>query len=239
VPGAIAPVSLHVTTRQGHGPHERLKIIELLLDLGARSAADVEALGVRLLDPVTWPKRIARLGGGMVQARSLDDRFGCAALVEAAGRLSKNPPPIPTVLAWSVQEEVGLRGGRVLAGRFRACREVIAVDSFTVGFGPRDNRQFDGPRPGLGPVLRCHDATTMVPDELRLGLLSKAQSLGFSPQYGYMPGGNDASVFADSGARAFALGVCVQYSHSQAERCHLGDVAQLSDLLTAWCLSEI
>ncbi len=235
VPGAIAPVSLHVTTRQGHGPHERLKIADLLLDLGARSAPEVAELGVKLLDPVTWPKRIDRLGGGLVQARSLDDRFGCATLIEAAGRLASRQPPIPTVLAWSVQEEVGLRGARVLAGRFRQCREVIAVDSYTVGQGPRDNRQFDGPRPGGGPVLRCHDATTLVPDELRLELLSKAQSLGFDLQYGYMPGGNDASVFADSGARVLALGACVQYSHSQAERCSLSDLARLSDLLTAWC----
>jgi putative aminopeptidase FrvX len=237
VPGAIAPVSLHVTERQGLGPQARLKINDLLLDLGARSAAEVAALGVRLLDSVTWPKRIERLGGGLVQARSLDDRFGCAALLMAAAELARNEPALPTVLAWSVQEEVGLRGARELAARFCGCHEVIAVDSYTVGRGPRDNRQFDGPVPGGGPVLRSWDSTVLVPDDVRAALLAKADALGYALQYGYMPGGNDASLFAGTGARTFALGVCVQYSHSQAERCHLGDVAQLAKLLGAWCRS--
>jgi putative aminopeptidase FrvX len=238
VPGAIAPVSLHVTDRQGLGPQARLKISDLLLDLGAKSAEDVAALGVRMLDPVTWPKRIQRLGGGLVQARSLDDRFGCAALLAAAAELARQEPELPTVLAWSVQEEVGLRGARELAGRFCGCREVIAVDSFTVGLGPRDSRQFDGPLPGNGPVLRSWDATILVPDEVRAKLLAKAAGLGFQLQYGYMPGGNDASVFAGTGARVFDLGVCIQYSHSQAERCHLGDLEQLAGLLAAWCRSD-
>jgi putative aminopeptidase FrvX len=238
VPGAIAPVSLHVTERQGLGPRERLKISDLLLDLGAKSAEDVAALGVSMLDPVTWPKRIEQLGNGMVQARSLDDRFGCAALLSAAIELAREEPAIPTVLAWSVQEEVGLRGARELAGRFRGCREVIAVDSYTVGRGPRDNRQFDGPEPGGGPVLRSWDGTVLVPDDVRTALLAKARELGTELQYGYMPGGNDASVFAGTGARVFALGVCVQYSHSQAERCHLADVERLAQLLSAWCRSD-
>lgn len=238
VPGALAPVSLHVTERQGLGPGARLKISDLLLDLGAKSAEDVAALGVKLLDSVTWPKRIERLGGGLVQARSLDDRFGCAALVAAAVALARDEPAVPTVLAWSVQEEVGLRGARELAGRFCGCREVIAVDSFTVGQGPRDNRQFDGPLPGGGPVLRSWDGTVLVPDDVRAALLAKAERLDIPLQYGYMPGGNDASVFAGTGARVFALGVCVQYSHSQAERCHLGDITELADLLALWARSD-
>jgi putative aminopeptidase FrvX len=123
--------------------------------------------------------------------------------------------------------------------QFAACREVIAVDSFTVGLGPRDNRQFDGPRLGGGAVLRCWDATVLVPDELRWRLLDKARGLGIELQYGYMPGGNDASVFAESGARTFAFGVPVQYSHSAAERIHLDDLTALVGLLVAWCGSAI
>jgi len=239
VPGCVAPVSLHVTERQGHGPKERMKIKDLLLDLGAMSPAEVAALGVCLLDSVTWPKAISRLYGDLVQARSLDDRFGCAALVATALQLQQNPPSVPVALAWSVQEEVGLRGARALIPQFATCREVIAVDSFTVGLGPRDNRQFDGPRPGGGAVLRCWDSTVLVPDELRWQLLDKARGLGIELQYGYMPGGNDASVFSQGGASTFAFGVPVQYSHSAAERIHMGDLYTLIELLVAWCSSTL
>ena len=181
------------------------------------------------------PKTIWRLYGDLVQARSLDDRFGCCALCLCAAELRRDPPSVPTVLAFSVQEEVGLRGSHVLARRFASCDEVIAVDSFAVGSGPRDSKQYDVVRPGDGPVLRCWDSTMLVPDDVRQRLLAKVAALGCELQYGFMPGGNDASVFESSGARVFGLTVPVQYSHTAAERIHLGDLARLVTVLTAWC----
>ncbi len=239
VPGCMAPVSLHVTTRQGHGPDKRMSASDLHLDLGVRSAEAVASLGVKVLDSITWPKVVTRLAGELVQARSLDDRFGCTALLLTAAALWKSPPDVPTVLAWAVQEEVGLRGARLLARRFPQCREVIAVDSYTIGGGPRDNTQFDGPRLGGGAAFRCWDATTLLPDAERRSTLAKLESLGHTLQYGHMPGGNDASVFEDSGARILAFGVPLQYSHSAVERIHLGDLAALTALLEDWCRTAI
>jgi putative aminopeptidase FrvX len=237
VPGCIAPVSLHVTQRQGLGPKARLEITDLLLDLGCSSAGEVAGLGVALLDSVTYMKQPQRVGPGgqLVQARSLDDRFGCTALVEVALALQAAPPEVPTVLAWVVQEEVGLRGSAVLAQRFAQCAEVIAVDSYTIAATPRDNQQFAAARLGGGPVLRCFDATTLVPDSMRRALLDKTAALGCDVQYGYMPGGNDASVFEAGGAGVLGFGVPLTYSHSAVERIHLGDLAGLCALLIAWC----
>ena len=72
VPGCIAPVSLHVTQRQGLGPKHRLEIHELLLDLGCTSAQEVAGLGVALLDSVnvaeaSYPCRAGRLAGAGAQ----------------------------------------------------------------------------------------------------------------------------------------------------------------------------
>jgi len=239
VPGCIAPLSHHVSIRSHAASPRRLDAEDLMLDLGATSPGEVSEVGVALLDTVTWPKRIDRLCGGLVQARSLDDRFGCVALSAAAQALIQNPPDIPTVLAWSVQEEVGLRGARTLAKRFADCSEVIAIDSFAVGSGPRDNKQYDAVKAGLGPALRSWDSTTLVPDSTRRLLLEKAEKLGFKLQSGFMPGGNDASMFEASGARVFGLTIPVQYSHSAAERVHLVDLAKLTDMLVSWCQSTL
>lgn len=239
VPACIVPVSHHVTFGQGYAAKERLAQRDLLLDAGARSMEDALQLGLRLLDPVTWPKTITRLPHGVVQARSLDDRFGCAALVMAAQQLRQQPPPVPTVIAWSVQEEVGLRGGRALAERFKQCTEVIAIDSFCVGAGPRDSKQWVSASLGAGPVLRSWDSTTLVPDAVRASLLDKAAGLDCPLQYGYMAGGNDASMAEYTGARVFGLSVCVQYSHTNSERIHLGDLARLAGLITAWCGTQV
>jgi putative aminopeptidase FrvX len=239
VPGCISPVSLHVTQRSNMGPAGRLKIEELFLDVGATSEAECRALGIDVLDSVTWPKQLTSLAGRLVQGRSLDDRFGCAALLALAERLLETPPPVPTVLAWAVQEELGLRGARVLAQRFPWLREVIAVDSVTVGSGPRDNRQFDAVRLGGGPAIRAWDATTMMPEASFREALSLAEKIGVPLQYGFMQGGNDASVFEPSGARVLGLGVPLAYSHSNVERIHMGDLAGLVELLSNWCLNSL
>lgn len=234
VPGCIATVSHHVTFGPGLSPKERLAQKDLLLDLGAGSATEVAALGVAVLDPVTWPKRFTALAGGCVQARSLDDRFGCCALTASAAELLTVPPSVPTVFAWSVQEEVGLRGARALAQRFASCPVVIAIDSFTTGTGPRDSKLWDNVKLGSGPVLRSLDATTIVPDHMRRELLRSAAGLGFELQFGFMAGGNDASMFESNGARVFGLSVPVQYSHTNVERIHQGDLEQLIRLIIAW-----
>lgn len=235
LPAAVVPVSLHITDRQGLGPKHRLGPSELLLDVGADSAEGVAELGISLLDSVTWPKSYERVGDDWVQARSLDDRFGCAALVELAARLKDNAPGVPTVLAWAVQEELGLRGARALATRFRSCSEVIAIDSMTTGTGPRDNRQFDAVQPGHGAALRSYDSTVIVGEPDRRAILGRARELGHELQVGFMPGGNDASVFQDGNALCFAFGVALQYSHSMVERIRLGDLESLCDLLGDWC----
>ncbi len=238
IPAVFSPVSHHVTFRTGVFKDKRISVEDLMLDMGAKSLEEVTALGVRLLDSVTFPKRFRRLAGGFVEARSLDDRFGCAALVMLAARLAEKPPPVSTVLAWAVQEEVGLRGARALASKYSP-EEAIAIDSFTVGTGPRDNRQFDAVKPGGGAVLRALDSTTIVPDSVREAILDKAAALGVSLQYGYMPGGNDASMFEAGGARVFGFGVPVEFSHTAAERIHFGDLENLVELLAAWCASDI
>jgi putative aminopeptidase FrvX len=234
VTGCIAPQSLHVTVRQGQGRRERVEVKDLVLDLGVSDAEAVDDLGVKLLDTVTWPKSCHVNKHGLVMARSIDDRFGCAALVALAAELKEAHLSEPVILAWSVQEEIGLRGARQMPF-FGALREVIAVDSFTVGHGPFDNRRFDGPFIGGGPVFRCFDATTLVPDEMRKRVLAKAAGLGTKLQYGYMPGGNDASVFSRGETVPLPFGICVQYSHTQAERCLISDLKELTLFLAAWC----
>ena len=51
------------------------------------------------------------MGEGMVKGKALDDRVGCAMLVE----ILKRDYPFDLYGVFTVQEEVGLRGARVAA----------------------------------------------------------------------------------------------------------------------------
>jgi putative aminopeptidase FrvX len=53
-------------------------IRDMWIDIGARSRAEAEELGVRVGDLGTYEKRFSRLGrGDLVCATSIDDRAGC------------------------------------------------------------------------------------------------------------------------------------------------------------------
>ena len=54
---------------------------------------------------------IVEFGDGLLKAKAIDDRLGCAVLLT----LLKNQPPIDTWFVFTVQEEVGLRGAATAA----------------------------------------------------------------------------------------------------------------------------
>ena len=117
VPGVIANKSHHATA-----PEEKYRVVpypEVAVDAGFSSAADVAAAGVDIGSPVVYAPRAVALAGGRIAGTSIDDRAGCAAIVEAA-RLLAALPDRPTVhFVFSTQEEFNLRGALVAAGRSR------------------------------------------------------------------------------------------------------------------------
>src|SRR4030066_248850 len=77
------------------------------IDIGEASKSAAEAK-VKPGDRATFATRFRRLGP-CVMAKALDDRLGVATLIE----LVQNPPDgIELLAAFTVQEEVGLRGAR-------------------------------------------------------------------------------------------------------------------------------
>jgi putative aminopeptidase FrvX len=61
---------------------------EILIDTGHGSKQAVEAAGVRIGTPVVYQARIIELAGDRVAGPSVDDRAGCAALLEIARGLA-------------------------------------------------------------------------------------------------------------------------------------------------------
>jgi putative aminopeptidase FrvX len=82
VPGVIGVRSVHLW--RGRSPGDQPATIERLwVDVGARNRADVQALGIEMLDPVSrdWPRwTYADLVAGPAAA----DRVGCAAVAAAS-----------------------------------------------------------------------------------------------------------------------------------------------------------
>src|SRR6266403_289305 len=122
---------------QGH-PQQQ----ELFLDTGARSAAEVQALGISPGDPVAPVSDFAVLANNRYLAKAWDDRVGCAVMLEVMRRLAKSPHPNQVFYVGTVQEE----GSIEMRGAATSARIINPDIGFSLEVGiPNDV-------PGPGPL---------------------------------------------------------------------------------------
>ena len=204
------------------------------IDPGTGGRAATQALGVRVGQTVTSPKRYVRLLGPKATGRSFDDRVGCAALVLAVRRLDPSRLKHTVIFIWSVREEIGLEGAQAAAAALglRPAR-VHAVDTFVSADAPFERRNFAVAPLGKGPVARALDNSAVTPPAYVDSLSMLATAHGIPLQIGTTNGGNDGSAFSDWGVPDVPLGWPLRYSHSPAEVVDLRDVAGLADIVTA------
>ncbi|MCE4611718.1 MAG: M42 family metallopeptidase [Desulfurococcales archaeon] len=195
---------------------------ELRIDVGATSREEAEEIGIKILDPAVFSKSWIELGGGRaVAVRSLDDRAGVAILLAIAEMIAEGEikPNWRVLLAWTVQEEVGLRGAQFIASKFKAdaalivdtmacCREEITGDV----------------KPGGGPVLRALDNQYIAPPGLREWILNSAREAGVKITVSTAGGSTDAAALQRSGIPSVALGIPVRYAHSIVEMAFKSDI---------------
>src|SRR5258708_17487239 len=93
---------------------ERTKLIprdQVFLDVGAKNAAEVAALGLAPGDPVAPEAPFAEMKGTQnYLGKAWDDRPGCPVLAEAINHLQRSRHPNQLYFVATVQEEIGLRG---------------------------------------------------------------------------------------------------------------------------------
>ena len=125
VPGVIGAKPIHLTSRD-----ERRRPIssdELRIDIGPENEKKA-----KVGDWATFATTFTRLGSS-IRAKALDDRFGVATLIEL---VRQAPPNIDLLAAFTVQEEVGLRGAKA--------RGLHARPAYGDGFGLHTGVGFAG-----------------------------------------------------------------------------------------------
>jgi putative aminopeptidase FrvX len=237
VPAVLAP-------RDSVGPAPRRAPIAMVggrpelqvrVDPGTGTRAGTEALGIRAGDAVTMPKRYVPLSGARATARSFDDRVGVAAALLALRRLDPARLRHEVLFVFSVREETGLTGARVVAAATAAERpaRVYALDTFVSSDGPRDPTSFALTRLGDGPVARAVDNSSVTPPAVLDSLVALARTRRIPLQVGTTNGGNDGSVFTRWGVVNVPIGWSLRYAHGPAEVIDLRDLVALADLTLA------
>ena len=205
----------------------------LTVYLGVASAREAAALGIHAGSTVTMPKRMFRIGLHRGLARGFDDRAGSTALILALRRIDPARLHRRVIFAWSVGEEVGLDGSKVLAARLRNLAEVHPIDTFVSSDSPIESQRFAAALLGKGPVLRAMDNGYLAPRELIDAFLGVAKRARIPVQVGFTGGATDGMEFLADGAAMLPFSWPGRYSHSPIEVADLRDVESLARLIVA------
>jgi len=170
VAGVIGSKPPHVLT-----PDEAKKAVELgdlYIDIGVSSQEEVKKLGIDLGTTGTFdvPFRHAK-SNFMVIGKALDNRAGCAAALKLFESFSRKPSPGTVVFAFTVQEELGMRGATVAP--YSALPDVALVFESAVAADSPDVRPRDRILTvGKGPALRVMD-NSMITQRLMYEYMKK------------------------------------------------------------------
>jgi endoglucanase len=187
LPGVIIWTPIHRNRDQS-----TVKLANLRIDIGATSKD--EALGkARRGTPITFDTTFSEIdGGALMRGKAIDDRGGCSLLIDI---LQGNAFPVEIVAAFTVQEEIGLRGARVAAQRTKPDVALVlegttANDVPNPTAGPDDTSEpVPTCRQGAGPVLTILDSSMIVRPALLRFLSDTAARAKIPFQYKSSPGG--------------------------------------------------
>lgn len=239
--GSKGPVRAITGIRDVHlvPPEERTRVYPreaIFLDVGARTAAEVSALGIGPGDPVVPDAPFMVLNGTEnYLGKAWDDRVGCAVIIEAMRRLRSTPHPNQIFYAATAQEEVGVRGAHTASDVIKpdigiALEGGVTVD--TPGTRPEESQV----RLGTGPGLFLYDSSAL-PNRKFVALIKQvAKDQSIPLQLDLVQGyGDDSAEIQKSngGVPTVNLVVPVRYTHAHNGVINRKDFDRMVDLLVA------
>jgi endoglucanase len=198
-----------------------IKFEDMHIDIGANSREEAEKL-VSLGDLVVYDDDMREFGDGFIKTKAIDDRVGCSVMI----KLIESDLPYDCSFAFTVQEEVGLRGSYPAA--FRVEPEIaIVIEGTTAADLPSvtDVRKICKARGGV--VIPFMDAGTIYNREL-FGIFTKLAEKNNIPWQTktVVAGATDAAAIQRSRSGVKTLGIAAPVRNLHSQSC----VVKISDM---------
>ncbi len=218
IPGVIGCKAVHLLTAEEKKSVPALK--EMFIDIGMAGKAEAEK-SVSPGDAVSFEDTIVYFGDGFIKAKAIDDRAGCAVMIE----LMESTLPCDCWFAFTVQEEVGCRGA-LAASRSIAPDICLVLEGTTAADIPGVAGAERICRLGNGVVIPFMDNGTIYDRSLYqlLGALADENDIPWQTKT-RIAGGTDASAIQRSGTGARVAAVSVPIRNIHTPSC----VAKLAD----------
>ncbi len=199
-------------------PSELPTIDKMYIDVGA---SDKQHLTRKVGDLASFSRPFVDMGERLM-AKAMDDRIGCAVLLQTLLELPHAPHDVFAV--FTVQEEVGLRGATTSA--FGVEPDVaIALDVTLSGDTPEAWPM--AVSLGAGPAIKVKDRGMLAHPGVKNWMAGTAQHLGIPYQFEVLEvGTTDAMAIQTSraGVAAGVLSIPCRYVHTPSEMVDFNDV---------------
>jgi endoglucanase len=231
IPGVIGLQAIH--RADGQTFRRATEIEKLTVDIGAKSEGDAKN-AAPLGTAITFATQFRPLGAAWA-GKAFDDRAGCAILIQL---LQSDRCPFDLYGAFTVQEEVGLRGARVAAYTVDPDVSFSLEGTLADDLPKREEEHDTSPTTelGRGPAITVMDRSYITPPRLLSYVLQTAEDHDVPYQL-KQPGisGTEAGGThrARSGIPAITIAVPCRYIHSPVSLVAPDDVAATHALIDA------
>ncbi len=224
VKGVIGAKAVHLQKEEER--KKELKTENLYIDIGAGSKEEAEK-SVKVGDYAAF--LVEPSGEELITGKAMDNRAGCAALLE----ILRRDLPYSFTAVFTVQEEVGCRGGTVASYRLnpRAALVVETTGSFDT---PEVEEKEYSTCLGKGPALTLMDGSVITHPRVLERLISVAEELGVPYQFRRYTGSfTEAGVtsFSREGVLSGVVSTPCRYIHSSTSMLRRSDWEHLVELL--------
>jgi len=225
IPGVIGGKPVHLMDADER--KRKVPLDGLRIDIGLAGKANVG-------DRAGFATKFKRVGPSIL-SKSIDDRIGVATVIE----LLKNAPAnVDVCAAFTVQEEIGLRGAKVAAQYFNP-DVAIAIDSTPANDLPMhddsENMAYNT-QLGFGPAIYIADGSTLHDPRLVRFLTETAEAEKIPFQFRQPGGGgtnSGAIQRALAGIPTVSISVPHRYTHSPVSISRIDDWKNMLNLLHA------
>lgn len=230
-PGVVIWTPIHKNRDQNV-----VKLSSLRIDIGA-STKDGVAGAARTGDLVAFDSKFMELSDKVLRGKAFDDRVGCSLLVDV---LQGGPYPVDILAAFTVQEEIGLRGAQVAAQSFTP-DVAFVLEGTTANDIPNpaaddhdESESNPTTRMGAGPALTFMDRS-MITNPRLLDFLRRTAAANDIPfQYKTLPGGgtDGGSIhLAAAGTATAVISMPCRYIHTPVAYLNRDDYAHTLKLI--------
>ncbi len=223
--GVIGIKAIHLQKKSERDSAPEIK--DMFIDVGAKDKESAEKV-INLGDYATFDTKFEYLGKDTVKAKALDDRAGCAVLLD----LIKKPVKYDTYFCFTTQEEVGLRGARIAANRINPDIALV-IESTTCSdmtdFKPHEKVTIMG----KGAAISIMDRRTIVDKDFANKLFNFAKDANINVQYKQsIAGGNNAGAIhlSQNGVKTASISIPCRYIHQAASVASVKDLEAIKKL---------